>query len=289
MLRRRGPRRRRPAGGTFPRPPADHGDGPVPLRVDRRSPDLARRRRRGLRARDRQQEEGRIRHRAVDRPRGRVGAAAPVHGRAAGHRRRGGRRTGGGSPSCARWRRTASRSRRRSTSSTARASEARALTDLAKGAASPAWSPTGRAIAFTSTTTAADLARAAARRGGERESDVRVITSAVYRSNSRGYLDASRPTHVWTVDVPANGEPPPPPRQVTTGTSTRTSRCSPPTGRASSSPPPACASRITSRRTRTCSRCPPTAGSPRSWPASTAPSARPRRRRTAGASPSAAR
>jgi dipeptidyl aminopeptidase/acylaminoacyl peptidase len=95
-------------------------------------------------------------------------------------------------------------------------SEARALTDLPKGAGSPAWSPTGRAIAFTSTTSAADLA--GPRPEGERESDVRVITSAVYRWNGRGYLDASRPTHVWIVDVPVNGDAAPPPRQVTQGT-----------------------------------------------------------------------
>ena len=93
--------------------------------------------------------------------------------------------------------------------------EPRAITDLAKGAAAPAWSPNGRTIAFTSTTSARDLA--APPGDGARESDVRVITSAVYRANGRGYIDPGRPTHIWTVEAPANGDPPAPPRQVTSG------------------------------------------------------------------------
>jgi dipeptidyl aminopeptidase/acylaminoacyl peptidase len=62
--------------------------------------------------------------------------------------------------------------------------EARAVTDLPKGATAPVWSPDGRTLAFTRTTNAKDLAapRGAPAAGeAERESDVRVITRAVYR------------------------------------------------------------------------------------------------------------
>ena len=84
--------------------------------------------------------------------------------------------------------------------------EVRVLTDLAQGAASPAWSRDGRTIAFTSTTNRKDLERASGRHGREgsaddedRETDVKVVTRAVYRSNGRGMLDPSRPSHLWTI------------------------------------------------------------------------------------------
>ncbi len=98
--------------------------------------------------------------------------------------------------------------------------EARALTDLPKGAGAPVWSPDGTTIAFTSTTTDKDLAKKDAKaepgKEEERESDVRVITRAVYRMNGTGYLDPTRPPHLWTIAVPADGSPPAP-RRITTG------------------------------------------------------------------------
>ena len=103
--------------------------------------------------------------------------------------------------------------------------EARALTDLPKGADSPEWSPDGRTIAFGSTTNEKDLAKKARPDEGkkdesatpEHESDVRVITRAVYRFNGRGYLDRDRPAHVWTVDARGEGAALPVPQQVTKG------------------------------------------------------------------------
>ncbi|HEV8253244.1 MAG TPA: S9 family peptidase, partial [Vicinamibacteria bacterium] len=96
--------------------------------------------------------------------------------------------------------------------------EARVLTDVPKGASSPLWSPDGGRLAFSSTANAKDLARQKKKPGeeDEPESDVRVITRAVYRFNGRGYLDPDRPAHLWTVEAAAT-TPAPAPKQVTSG------------------------------------------------------------------------
>jgi len=49
----------------------------------------------------------------------------------------------------------------------------------------------------------------------ERESDVRVITRAVYRSNDSGYLDFKHPSHIWIVNAPRTGEDKVTPTQLT--------------------------------------------------------------------------
>src|SRR4051812_45321460 len=51
----------------------------------------------------------------------------------------------------------------------------------------------------------------------DHESDVRTITSAVYRANGAGYLDPKHVAHLWVVDVPASAEEPVAAKQLTTG------------------------------------------------------------------------
>ncbi|PWF42875.1 S9 family peptidase [Massilia glaciei] len=100
----------------------------------------------------------------------------------------------------------------------------RQLTHLAKGAGNPVWSPDGKSIAFLSTTNEADTALSAclAREGADqktcspiRQSDVQVITRAVYRANGAGYIDFRRPAHLWRVDVAPDAAAAP--RQLTFG------------------------------------------------------------------------
>jgi dipeptidyl aminopeptidase/acylaminoacyl peptidase len=92
--------------------------------------------------------------------------------------------------------------------------EARALTEMPKGAGDAVWSPDGRLLAFSSTTLAKDFEK---KKDDAPESDVRVITRAEYRENDEGYLDPDRPSHIWVVDVPKVPAGSQNARQVTTG------------------------------------------------------------------------
>lgn len=98
--------------------------------------------------------------------------------------------------------------------------EARPITDIPRGAGNPQWSPDGRTLAFSSTARPDELNKADDSKEKPRESDVRVITEAVYRANGMadfGYVDRDRPSHIWTVALPDAGAPLAAPTQVTSG------------------------------------------------------------------------
>ena len=103
------------------------------------------------------------------------------------------------------------------------------FTTLPRGASQPQWSPDGKTISFLNGATAAELAKAKptsspspspsptpAKPEEQRESDVRVITRAVYRANGAGYLDSRHPQHIWVIAAPHNGDEKVTPRQLTT-------------------------------------------------------------------------
>jgi dipeptidyl aminopeptidase/acylaminoacyl peptidase len=131
------------------------------------------------------------------------------------------------------------------------------ITDLPRGAGGPVWSPDSKMIAFTSDTSAEDLAKqrkkdsatakdkkseskteekpddkstsnekpeagpAAAKptdaSDADHESDVRVITRSVYRINGGGYLDYKHPSHIWVIATPQSSEDEVKPKQLTSG------------------------------------------------------------------------
>jgi dipeptidyl aminopeptidase/acylaminoacyl peptidase len=94
------------------------------------------------------------------------------------------------------------------------------VTSLPRGASGPIWSPDGKWIVFGNSQNAEEVARMgkpAPTPADGRESDVRVITRAVYRSDGGGYIDSKHPGHLWVVEAPRTPEEKVTPRQLTAG------------------------------------------------------------------------
>src|SRR6202790_4867159 len=94
----------------------------------------------------------------------------------------------------------------------------------AEGSASPGASASASAkpaTGFPSPTKPAakpaDAAVAKAESEAEHESDVRVITRAVYREDNDGYADPKHPSHIWVVNAPKTADEKVEPKQITSG------------------------------------------------------------------------
>ena len=97
--------------------------------------------------------------------------------------------------------------------------EARKLTDVPKGASPAVWSPDGKTIAFTTSTTPEDLAEQKNGKAPDKpkKSDVHVVTQALYRLNGLGIFDPADHDHIWTVAVEPGPDGPAAPKQITSG------------------------------------------------------------------------
>jgi dipeptidyl aminopeptidase/acylaminoacyl peptidase len=96
---------------------------------------------------------------------------------------------------------------------------------MEKGVGSPQWAPNGTCIAAVSETAIVpepktdkkDGAKSEEHKAAEHNSDVRIITKAVYRNNGTGYIDTKDATQLYLFYVAKIGAKPVTPWQVTAG------------------------------------------------------------------------
>ncbi len=94
------------------------------------------------------------------------------------------------------------------------------FTSLTRGAGGPVWSPDGRWIALGNGANPDDIARASKPTSPApdgHDSDVRVITRAVYRADGGSYIDNNHPNHLWVIAAPHSPEEKSAPKQLTSG------------------------------------------------------------------------
>ncbi len=84
---------------------------------------------------------------------------------------------------------------------------------------SPSPRTTGRSANKATPTpkSASDATAKKAEPEGEHESDIRVITRAIYREDNEGYADPKHPQHIWIVTAPRNADEKVQPKQLTSG------------------------------------------------------------------------
>ncbi len=84
---------------------------------------------------------------------------------------------------------------------------------------SPSPRTAGRSANKTTPTpkSASDATAKKAEPEGEHESDIRVITRAIYREDNEGYADPKHPQHIWIVTAPRNADEKVQPKQLTFG------------------------------------------------------------------------
>ena len=89
----------------------------------------------------------------------------------------------------------------------------KAVSETSPSARAPAGRSAKPAASPKSESDAAKKAEAEA----EHESDIHVITRAVYREDNEGYLDPKHPQHIWIVTAPRSADEKVQPRQLTSG------------------------------------------------------------------------